>query len=89
MIRFKGNGYEGYVYYPETKKRNFENDFLIEVLRVFIPGIWYEKRVELELNAEEIRIRPDGQARSGMLPLKTFTFCIYRDPSGGKCALFG
>jgi hypothetical protein len=70
MIRFKDNGYESYVYYPrpETKKRNFENDFLIGVLHVFFPGIWYEKQVELELNAEEIRIRPDGQERSGMLP---------------------
>jgi hypothetical protein len=63
LIRFKGNGYEGYVYYPhpETKKRNLENDSFIEVLRIFIPGIWYEKRVEMESNAEEIRIRPDGR----------------------------
>ena len=58
-VRFKGGRYAGYVYYPhpETKKRHFENASILEIISVFIPDIKYGERVELELNAEEIRIR--------------------------------
>ena len=57
-VRFKGGRYAGYIYYPhpETKKRHFESASLIEVISVYIPEIHYGGRVELELNADEIRI---------------------------------
>jgi hypothetical protein len=55
---FKGEEYPGYVYYPhpETKKRHFESNSLIEIISVFIPGINYGNKVELVLNTDEIRI---------------------------------
>jgi hypothetical protein len=58
-VRFNGASYAGYVYYPhpETKKRHFESASLIEIISVYIPGIRYGVRVELELNADEIRIQ--------------------------------
>ena len=57
-VRFKGGRYAGYIYYPhpETKKRHFESASLIEVISEYIPEIHYGGRVELELNADEIRI---------------------------------
>ena len=58
-VRFKGGKYAGYVYYPhpETKKRHFESASLLEIISGFIPEIQYGERVELELNANEIRIQ--------------------------------
>jgi hypothetical protein len=58
-VRFKGVSYAGYIYYPhpETKKKHFESDSLIEVISVHIPEIQYGDRVELELDADEICIR--------------------------------
>jgi hypothetical protein len=58
-VRFMGASYAGYVYYPhpETKKRHFENASLLEIISGFIPEIQYGERVELELNANEIRIQ--------------------------------
>jgi len=59
MVRFNGASYAGYVYYPhpETKKRHFESASLIEIISVYIPEIRYGERVELELNADEIRLQ--------------------------------
>jgi hypothetical protein len=58
-VRFNGASYAGYVYYPhpETKKRHFESASLLEIISVYIPEIQYGGRVELELNADEIRIQ--------------------------------
>ena len=58
-VRFRGTSYAGCVYYPhpETKKRHFENASLLEIISVYIPEIQYGDRVELELNADEIRIQ--------------------------------
>jgi hypothetical protein len=58
-VRFKGASHAGYVYYPhpETKKRHFENASLLEIISGFIQGIQYGEKVELELNADEIRIQ--------------------------------
>ena len=58
-VRFKSASHAGYVYYPhpETKKRHFENASLLEIITGFIPGIHYGELVELELNANEIRIQ--------------------------------
>jgi hypothetical protein len=60
-VRFKDASHAGYVYYPhpETKKRHFENASLLEIISGFIPGIQYGERVELELNADEIRIQAE------------------------------
>jgi hypothetical protein len=62
-LRFKGEEYPGYVYYPhpETKKRHFESNSLIEIISVFIPGIKYGDQVEVVLNAEEILIWEEGK----------------------------
>jgi hypothetical protein len=58
-IRFKVNSYAGYVYHPhpETKKRHFESASILEIISVYIPDIQYGDNVEVELNADEIRIR--------------------------------
>ncbi len=62
-VRFKGVRYAGYVYYPhpETKKRHFESASLIEIISEYIPEIQHGERVELELNANEIRIQTEGK----------------------------
>ena len=62
-VRFKGVRYTSYVYYPhpETKKRHFESASLIEIMSEYIPEIQYGDQVELELNANEIRIHKEGK----------------------------
>jgi hypothetical protein len=57
-LRFKGWEYPGYVYYPhpETKKRHFESNSLIEIISAKIPEIQYGERLELVLNGEEVQI---------------------------------
>jgi len=59
VVTFKGTNNAGYVYYPhpETKKRHFESASLLEIISDNIPEIQYGERVELELNADEIRIQ--------------------------------
>jgi hypothetical protein len=63
ILRFKGVSYAGYVYYPhpETKKRHFESASILEIICVQIPEIHYGERVELALNAEEIRIEAEAK----------------------------
>ncbi len=50
--------YEGWVYYPhpETKKRNFQNPSLVEVITTPIPGIGYGDALEVQLNPERIEV---------------------------------
>ncbi len=57
-VRYGGNEYEGWVYYPhpETKKRNFQNPSLVEVIAPPIPGIKYGDALEVELNPERIEV---------------------------------
>ena len=57
-VRYNGSEYEGYVYYPhpETKKRHFESASVLEIICMYIPGIRVGEWVELELNADELRI---------------------------------
>jgi hypothetical protein len=59
MVRFQGEEYAGYVYYPhpETKERHFESNSLIEIIADFIPGIQYGDQVEVVLDEEEVSIR--------------------------------
>jgi hypothetical protein len=58
-VRFEGQTYTGWVYYPhpETKKTHFQNSSLIEVITHEIPGIEYGDTLEIELNPKEITIR--------------------------------
>jgi len=58
-LKFKGSEYAGFVYYPhpETKKRHFESDSILEVISMYIPDIKYGDKLELQLNPEEIRIQ--------------------------------
>lgn len=55
-------GYEGWVYYPhpETKKRNFQNPSLLEVIARPIPDIQYEDALQVWVNADEIGVFPAG-----------------------------
>jgi hypothetical protein len=58
-IRFRGGEYAGYVYYPhpETKKRHFENNSILEIISTTIQGIQYGDHVEVELNTDEVLIQ--------------------------------
>src|SRR6266508_741822 len=55
-IIYKDKEYEGWVYYPhpETKKRNFQNPSLLEVIADPIPEIKYGDEVKVMVNAKEI-----------------------------------
>ena len=57
-VSFQKIVYEGVVYYPhpETKIRHFENSSIIEIICPFILGIQYGDRVEITLDANEVRI---------------------------------
>jgi hypothetical protein len=59
-VIYKDTEYEGWVYYPhpETKKRNFQNPSLVEVIAVPIPDIQYGDEVQVLLNADEIVFYP-------------------------------
>jgi hypothetical protein len=50
--------YDGWVYYPhpETKKRNFQNPSLVEVIATPIPEIKYGDELQVLLNPEEILV---------------------------------
>jgi hypothetical protein len=57
-VIYNGHGYDGWVYYPhpETKKRNFQNPSLVEVIARPIPEIKYGDKLEVWLNPEEITV---------------------------------
>ena len=57
-VIFKEVEYEGWVYYPhpETKKRNFQNPSLLEVIARPIPEIQYGDALEVLVNPGEIEI---------------------------------
>jgi hypothetical protein len=61
-VIYKDREYDGWVYYPhpETKKRNFQNPSLIEVIAVPIPEIRYGDEIEVRLNPEEIAVHPSA-----------------------------
>jgi hypothetical protein len=62
-IKFKGSKYAGFVYYPhpETKKRHFESNSIVEVISMYIPDIKYGDKLTVQLNPNEIRIRAGGK----------------------------
>jgi len=51
--------FEGWVYYPhpETKKRNFQNPSLLEVIAQEVPDIRYGEALDVQLNPERIDVR--------------------------------
>ncbi len=57
-VIFRQAEYEGWVYYPhpETKRRNFQNASLVEVITQFIPEIHAGDEVQLLLNPDRISI---------------------------------
>lgn len=57
-VLFRGGQYEGWVYYPhpETKKRNFQNPSLLEVIAHEVPNIRYGDALEVEINPERIEV---------------------------------
>lgn len=57
-VIFKDVEYEGWVYYPhpETKKRNFQNPSLLEVIARPIAGIKYGAEVQVLVKPDEIEI---------------------------------
>jgi hypothetical protein len=58
-VWFKGQAYEGWVYYPhpETKKTHFQNLSLIEVITYEVEDIQYGDALEVEINPCEINIK--------------------------------
>ncbi len=57
-VIYKEIEYDGWVYYPhpETKKRNFQNPSLLEVIAHPIPEIQYGDEVQVKVNLEEIEV---------------------------------
>ena len=57
-VIYKDQEYDGWVYYPhpETKKRNFQNRSLVEVIAMPIPGLNYGDELQILLNPEEIEV---------------------------------
>ncbi len=57
-VTYQGNKYEGWVYYPhpETKRRNYQNPSLLEVIAPPIPGINYGDTIGVQVNPERIEI---------------------------------
>ena len=57
-VLFRNVEYDGWVYYPhpETKRRNFQNPSLVEVIATAIPGIRYGDELDLMLNPDEIEV---------------------------------
>ena len=57
-VIYKDAEYDGWVYYPhpETKKRNFQNPSLVEVIATPISGIHYGDTLQIWLNPEEVTV---------------------------------
>ena len=57
-VRCKDVEYDGWVYYPhpETKRRNFQNPSLLEVIAHPIPEIHYGDEVQVFVNPDEVTV---------------------------------
>jgi len=57
-VRYRDVEYDGWVYYPhpETKRRNFQNPSLLEVIAQTIPGIHYGDEVQVFVNPGEVSV---------------------------------
>lgn len=58
IITFNNTKYDALIYYPhpETKKRHFQSQSVIEVIAPFIPDIASNNKVEISVNPEEVFI---------------------------------
>lgn len=58
QVLFDDTKYEGWVYYPhpETKKRNFQNPSIIEVIVPYIPNLKYGDQIEITVNVDAIHL---------------------------------
>ena len=58
-VIYKDVEYEGWIYYPhpETKRRNFQDPSLLEVIAYPIPEIQYGDEVQVFVNSDEIALR--------------------------------
>jgi hypothetical protein len=58
-VIYQGSMYEGWIYYPhpETKKRNFQNPSLLEVIARRIPGLKHGDSLEAVVNSERISLQ--------------------------------
>jgi hypothetical protein len=63
-VVFREEEYDGWVYYPhpETKKRNFQNPSLLEVIAETIPNIQYGDALDVEVNPERIEVSMPSQS---------------------------
>ena len=57
-VLYRDAQYDGWVYYPhpETKKRNFQNPSLLEIIARPIPNIQHGDALEVELNPDRIEV---------------------------------
>ncbi|MEW5830065.1 MAG: hypothetical protein AB1846_14315 [Chloroflexota bacterium] len=57
-VIFQGVEYDGWVYYPhpETKRRNFQDPSLLEVIAEPIEGIEYGDELEVLVNGDQIAV---------------------------------
>ena len=58
QVVFREEAYDGWVYYPhpETKKRNFQNPSLLEIIAYHIPNIQYGDGLDVQVNPEQIEV---------------------------------
>ncbi len=61
-VRFRDLEREGWIYYPhpETKRRNFHNPSLIEIITDFIPDIKPGDEIQVLVNPERLALRLPG-----------------------------
>lgn len=59
-IRYAGGEYKGWIYFPhpETKRRNFQNLSLLEVIADLIPKVKYGDALEVFVNPKRVVIGP-------------------------------
>lgn len=57
-VLYDGAEYDGWVYYPhpETKKRNFQEPSLLEVITTLIPNIKYGDELEVQVHPARIEV---------------------------------
>ncbi len=57
-VTFRGRDFEGWLYYPhpETKRRNFQNPSLLEVITNLVPEIRAGDELEVRVNPERVAV---------------------------------
>lgn len=62
IARSENDEHEGWVYYPhpETKKRNFQDPTIIEVIAPWIPNVGYGTKIKLRVNPRKILLVVGG-----------------------------